>query len=211
MPSNIDKLTNTFCNQLTNSISILTHNVNAEQTSTGSSSTSSQEKSLVVKTRHKKTRKRHHHEVSSSEDSDDAPTHKSPKVNFHHSCVQSAAPAHRNDDKVSLPDEEEMNRNLRVLQWESDYNNSGNDGTDYGEDDFKDLTQELNEEEGLGEPEQQTLANILETVDAFLTDWSKQFSYTFSPFILLGKVTSKICRGEAHCIVIIPKWITQYW
>ena len=28
MPSNIDKLTNTFCNQLTNLISILTHNIN---------------------------------------------------------------------------------------------------------------------------------------------------------------------------------------
>ena len=55
--SNIDKLTNTFCNQLTNLTSILTHNVNVEETSRGSSSTSSQEKSLVVKNRHKETRK----------------------------------------------------------------------------------------------------------------------------------------------------------
>ena len=87
-----------------------------------------------------------------------------------------------------------MNRNLRALQWESDDNNSGKDGIDDGEDDFTELTQELNKEEGLGQPEQQTLVNILETVDAFLTDWRKQFSYLFSPFILLGKVTSKICR-----------------
>ena len=88
MSSNIDKLTNTFCNQLTSLTSILTHNVNVEQTSSGS--TSSQEKSLVVKTRHKETRKRNHHYVSSSEDSNDSdgndtPTHKSPKVNSHHS------------------------------------------------------------------------------------------------------------------------------
>ena len=48
-------------------------------------------------------------------------------------------------------------------------------------------------------------------VDAFLTDWGKQFSYIFPPFCLLGKVTSKICREKAHCIVIIPKWTTQYW
>ena len=78
MSSNIDKLTNTFCNQPTSLTSILTHNVNVEQTSSGS--TSSQEKSLVVKTRHKETRKRHHHYVSSSEDSNDSdgndtPTH----------------------------------------------------------------------------------------------------------------------------------------
>ena len=96
----------------------------------------------MVKTRHKETRKRHHHEGSSLEDSDnsngnDTPTHKSPKVNTYHSCVQSAAPAHRDDDKVSIPDEEEMNRNLRALQWESDDNNSGKDGIDDGEDDFK--------------------------------------------------------------------------
>ena len=33
-----------------------------------------------------------------------------------------------------------------------------------GKDDFKELVQELNKEEGLAEPVQQTLANILETV-----------------------------------------------
>ena len=48
-------------------------------------------------------------------------------------------------------------------------------------------------------------------VDAFLTDWGKQFSYIFLPFSLLGKVTSKIWQNKAHCIVIIPKWTTQYW
>ena len=106
-----------------NLTSILTHNVNVEQTSRGSSSTSSQEQFLVVKTIHKETRKRHCHEVSSSEDFEDSDgndthTHKSPKVNSHHSCVQSTAPAHRDDDKVSIPDEEEMNRNLRALQWD---------------------------------------------------------------------------------------------
>ena len=63
-----------------------------------------------------------------------------------------------------MPDKEEMNRNLKALQWESDDDNSGKDGIDDGEDNFKELAQELNKEEGLGEPVQQTLANILETV-----------------------------------------------
>ena len=146
MSSNIDKLTNTFCNQLTNLTSIPKHNVNVEQTSRGGSLTSSQEQSLVVKIRHKETRKRHHHEVSSSEDSDDSdgndtPTHKSHGVNSHHSCVQSStAPADRDDDKISIPYEEEINRNLKALQWESlclvNNNSSGKDGIDDREDDF---------------------------------------------------------------------------
>ena len=46
----------------------------------------------------------------------------------------------------------------------SDDNNSGKDGIDDGEDNFKELAQELNKEESLDEPVQQTLANILETV-----------------------------------------------
>ena len=91
MSSNIDKLTNTFHDQLKHLTAILKHNVNVEQTSKGSSSTSSQEHALAVTTRQKETRKRHHHEVSSSEDSDDSDndtsTHKSYRVSSHHSCV----------------------------------------------------------------------------------------------------------------------------
>ena len=118
MSSNIDKLTKTFRVQLTHLTAILKHNVNVEQTSRGGSSTTSQEHSLVFTTRQKETRKRQHHEVSSSEDSDDSDndtsTHKSPRVNSHHSFVQSStAPAHRDDDKVSIPGEEEINRNLK--------------------------------------------------------------------------------------------------
>ena len=41
-----------------------------------------------------------------------------------------------------------MNKNLKALEWESDDNNSRKDGIDDGEDDFKDLTPELNKEEG---------------------------------------------------------------
>ena len=121
---------NTFCNLLTRN-----------------SPGTSQEQSPVVKTKHKETKKRHPYQDSSSEDSDDAddsdtPTHKSPRVNSHHSCVQlSTAPAHGDDDKVSIPDEEEMNKNLK----------SSNDD---GEDDFKELAPEINKEEGLGEPMQ---------------------------------------------------------
>ena len=122
----------------------------------------------MVKTRHKETRKKYHHEVSSSEDSDDSngndtSTHKSPRVNSHNSCVQSStAPAYRDDEKVSSPDEEEISRNLKVLQWESGNSNSDKDGIDDVGDDFKELAQELDEEEELGEPVRQTLANILE-------------------------------------------------
>ena len=39
-------------------------------------------------------------------------------------------------------------------------------------------------------------------VDAFRTDWDKQFSYNFPPFSLLGKVTTKICWDKAQCIVM---------
>ena len=46
MSSNIDKLTNNFCDNLINLTSILKDNVNAEQTSRGSSSTSSPRNSL---------------------------------------------------------------------------------------------------------------------------------------------------------------------
>ena len=71
--------------------------------------------------------------------------HKSPRVNSLHSCVQSLATGHhRDDDKVSIPDEEEMNRNLKALQCESDDSNSGKDALDDGEDDLEKLAQELN-------------------------------------------------------------------
>ena len=118
----------------------------------------------MVKTRHRETWKRHHHEVFSSEDSDDSddnntPTNKSPRP-----VQSSTSPTHRDDDKVSIPDEEEMNRNLKALQWKSEDSNSGKDRIDNGKDDFKELAEELNKEERFGEPVQQTLTNILETV-----------------------------------------------
>ena len=62
-----------------------------------------------------------------------------------------------------MPDEEEINRNLKGLQWEYD-NNSGKDGIDDGEDDFKEPAQELYIEKWLGEPVEQNLAEILETI-----------------------------------------------
>ena len=62
--------------------------------------------------------------------------------------MQSSTSHPRDDDKVSIPDEEEMNKNLKALEWESDDNKSRKDGIDDGEDDFKDLTPELNKEEG---------------------------------------------------------------
>ena len=70
---------------------------------------------------------------------------------------------HRDDDKESITDEEEKNKNLKALQWASDDNNSGKNGTDDGEDDFKEFAQELNKEEKLGVPVLQILANIFET------------------------------------------------
>ena len=59
----------------------------------------------------------------------------------------STASANRDDDKVSILDEGEINRNLIALQRESDDNNSGKDGIEDGEDDFKELTQEINKED----------------------------------------------------------------
>ena len=62
------------------------------------------------------------------------------------SCVQSSkTPAHRNDDKVSIPDEEKMNRKLKVLQGKFDDNKSDKKNwiDDKEDDDFKVLTQEL--------------------------------------------------------------------
>ena len=81
-----------------------------------------------------------HHEASSSDDSDDddnddndTPSHKKSRVIFQ-SCAQSStAPAQRDDNKVSIPDEEEMKRDLEDLQGESDENNSNKDnGIDDG-------------------------------------------------------------------------------
>ena len=78
--------------------------------------------------------------------------------------MQSSEVAHyRDDDKESITDEEEKNKNLKALQWASDDNNSGKNGTDDGEDDFKEFAQELNKEEKLGVPVLQILANIFET------------------------------------------------
>ena len=107
-----------------------------------------QEQSLVVKIRHEETRKRHHHEVFFSEDSDDSdnidtPAQKSIRVNSHHSCVQlSTAPPYKNDDKVSITDEEEMNRNLKAFQRESAENKSDKDGIDDGRYHFMELAQD---------------------------------------------------------------------
>ena len=75
----------------------------------------------MVTTKHKETKESHHHEASFLEDSDDsgdidAPTHKRPRINSHHNTAQSStAPTHRDDDKVSIPDEEKMNRNLKAI------------------------------------------------------------------------------------------------
>ena len=129
------------------------------------------------------------------------PTHKIPRVNSLHRCGQSTAPAHhRDDDKVSIPDEEEMNSNLKVLQWESDDNNSNNDGIDDGDDDFKELAQELNMEEGLDEPVEETLANILETV------WQNPQSYEK----MEGKM--KIYSRPENCSsLVVKKFNKEIW
>ena len=100
----------------------------------------------MFNTRHKKTRKRHRHEVSFSEGFEDSndngtPTHNSPRINSH-TNVCSHQQHHRDDDKVSIPDEKETNRNLKALLWESDDNDNVKDGIGGGEDDFKELAQE---------------------------------------------------------------------
>ena len=79
-----------------------------------------------------------------------------------------------------MPDDEEMNRTLKALLWKSDDNNSDKDGIDNEKNDFKDLAQELNKEEGLNELLQQTLANILETVWQNLQSYQKMNIYARS-------------------------------
>ena len=62
------------------------------------------------------------------------------------------------------------------------------------EDDFKELAQELNKEEGLLEPVQQNLANILETV------WQNPQSYE--------KIKDKMsiyARPENFCSLVVKK------
>ena len=103
----------------------------------------------------------------------DTLSHKRTSVNSQSSVQSSTAPANRNDNKVTIPDEEQMNRNLKALQGEFNDNNSDKEnGIDDGEDDdFKELAEELNKEEQLGEPMQQSLANILEAI------WQNPQSY----------------------------------
>ena len=103
-----------------NLTTIVKNNINIEQVSRGSSSIASHKQSLVVKTWHLSL------EDADDLDNNNTPSHKSLSVNFQHSCVQSStAQAHRDDDKVSIPDEEEMNWNLEALQGKSEDPNSG--------------------------------------------------------------------------------------
>ena len=93
-----------------------------------------------------------------------------------------------------------MNRNLKALQWKSDDDNSGKDGIDYGEGDFKELAQELSKEDGLGEPLQHTLANIYETL------WQNPQSYE--------KMEHKMkiyARPENCSSVLVKKCNKEIW
>ena len=48
-------------------------------------------------------------------------------------------------------------------------------------------------------------------VNAFNFSWKIHKIYTFPPFSLVRIAISKIIRGNAIGILIIPKWKTQYW
>ena len=81
--------------------------------------TTSHEQTLVVSTRYKETRKMCYYEAYSSEDSDysddndynddsddnDMPSHERSKINLQNCAHSSTAPAQRDDDKVTIPDE----------------------------------------------------------------------------------------------------------
>ena len=90
--------------------------------------------------------------------------------------------------------------NLKALQMKSDTNSSGKEiGIDDGEDDFKELIQDL-KEEGLGGPVQPTLPNILVTV------WQKTQSYEKE------KDKTKICtRSENSSSVVVKKFNKEIW
>ena len=48
-------------------------------------------------------------------------------------------------------------------------------------------------------------------VNAFSVDWSRELSYAFPPFSMLGKTLQKIERDNADMILIAPHWPTQNW
>lgn len=49
-------------------------------------------------------------------------------------------------------------------------------------------------------------------VNAFTLCW-KQFklAYAFPPFVIVGKVLSKVRQDEIDCVVIVPNWPNQNW
>ena len=82
--------------------------------------------------------------------------------------MQSSAPAHRDDDKVTIPDEEDMNRKLKAFN--GNLTTTTTTKTTVAKTElrigltwFQELAGELNKEERLGQPVQQTLADILKT------------------------------------------------
>ena len=70
-----------------------------------------------------------------------------------------------------------MKRNLKALQWESDENNSGKDRVDDGDDDFKEVAQELSKEEGFGEPVQQIFLKKFGKIPNLMKKWKIKWKF----------------------------------
>lgn len=48
-------------------------------------------------------------------------------------------------------------------------------------------------------------------VDAFSFDWTNEFAYIFSPFVLIPRILQKLERDKAEAVMIAPIWTTQVW
>lgn len=47
--------------------------------------------------------------------------------------------------------------------------------------------------------------------NAFTISWSRELSYAFPPFSVIGKMLQKIQEDRATLLVILPLWPTQVW
>lgn len=48
-------------------------------------------------------------------------------------------------------------------------------------------------------------------VDAFSFQWSNEFSYIFSLFVLIPRILQELEEDKAEAVMIAPIWITQVW
>lgn len=48
-------------------------------------------------------------------------------------------------------------------------------------------------------------------IDAFSFSWTSEFSYIFSPFVLVPRILQKLEEDNAEAVMVVPIWTTQVW